>query len=989
MSSVDLQPPGPPPPPVLVTTVDLGEKGSETLMIFNNDDPLQVARDFCAKHKLPGAVVEPLTAHILDNLAPTDTKADPVEEQRTDDSLELSQVEDVCAKPTDSLLKEVEEVTSRVNAELNAAAAAAVPPLSLSAVSADEDDGLHSDGSRQTRVPLTSRPSSANSSHGMTYYSGSKAILPSSVRTEEANMAPAVDRLYADHFRKQRMLEEQRRIRELQAQLATQRAYCTPVSRVLASHRSARGYTSYGERLYVEGRMDALKKEQAAKIAKETEAAEELAAATFRPEISKMAKALKALERSRPGSAPWKRLYTRSTTLKKEKRAEMIRLEQEEEELKECSFRPRIDSRSKALVQARREIGSDPWALDPQSDDFSEEIQFVEPSFNHPSAAGAGAGAGAVTTTTATTARQVGERLYRQGLYLKQRAQAKAQAWLPDEATFRPHLVTSSSLLSTNESCKVPLASGIDVADRLMQKGAEYAARRAAIKEAMQVPVDQKGRILFKPTTWKPRRSKFSVAGDIGDYLYSAAKKASAKASKAEEEAARKAKIDASTTHVNKLSDKMMERLKNERLRAIFNYLLGWPGGLVDAADQKSDTSLAGMIEQQLNLLGVIGDEQFMDTIDPEVRTDIEHAARLFLQQQSVVVGERAKALPPVSDNEENQPPAESSSSSWNSSNYEPEGYYGAYYPATDTPVTIDFDMFADLMHEVLNKTRGIARRYLMPLGSSSRKKWEEPSFMPDVAPKSKALAARLRPSGIPAHEILYQTAQEIKAKKEVARKELERASLAACSFKPKFIAAQLVKKGRALQLAGQQESEERDAVECSLKDDNCLREKETVNSVALEDGIDVIERQIRDAVARLNASGEALMSKMMMTSNMNEPVGGLGHTMKAALRALEEEKEEVDDEEKEEGKSAEKTNDLVQRLRMSLDINGPDDENNETEMETEPLNQQFEGQGEDEGSLIPALEELYIDVNVPSANSRVGPPSGKLATIAAAPLAF
>lgn len=955
MSLFDPSPPAPLPPPVLVTTIDLGEKGSETLMIFNNDDPFQVARDFCAKHGLPDAVVEPLTAHILDNLGSTDTKTEPVHEQPAENSPKLSQAEDVCAKPTDSLLKEVEEVTSRVNAELNASAAAAaaaaavVPPPSPTPPSADEEDGFHSDGSHQTAIPLISRPSSANSNHGMTtMFARAKAILPSSTRTVEENLAPAVDRLYADHFRKQRMLEEQRRIRELQAQLATQRAYCTPVSRVLASHRSARGYTSYGERLYVEGRMDALKRERAAKAAKETEEAEEMAAVTFRPEISKMAKALKTLERSRARSSPWRRLYTRSSTLKKEKRAEMIRLEQEEEELRECSFHPRIDSRSKALVRARREVGADPWAFDTQSDDLSDET-YDQSSFHHHH------------HQPASTVGQVGERLYRQGLYRKQRADAKAQAWLPDEATFRPHLIASSSSLSIDNESD---GKERDVAERLMQKGIEYAARREAIKEALQAPIDQQGRELFKPMTWKPRRSNFSVAngiGGIGDYLYMAAKKSIAKATKAEEEAAKKAKLEASTTHVNQLSDKMMDRLKNERLKAIFNYLLGCAAngnaanGSGGDLDPISDVYEGVVCREHVDLEGVIKDERFMDTIDPEVRTDVEHAAALWLQKQN---------------------------------NHKVHGMKG--------PLYIDVETFTDLMHEVLNKTRGIARRYLMPLGSSSRRKWEEPSFRPDVAPKSKALAARLRPSGVPTHEILYQTAQQIKAKKEVVRQELEQASLAACSFKPTFVSAQLVKKGRALRIAGQQESTgEEGNGGCGglTKEEGFAQNEKEINEVnenkennktanrALEDGIDVIERQIRHAVARLNASGEALMKRLGKDSQddtITQCASNLwveyGMHKKLSIGVAEQEEEEPEWR----GASLENNND-----------NELEETNTETNTETGTDMVGDDSSGKEDGDyLVSALGELHINVNVADKNSVI-PQSGKLAAIAATPLAF
>jgi hypothetical protein len=41
-----------------------------------------------------------------------------------------------------------------------------------------------------------------------------------------------------------------------------QQVHVTPVSQHLACHRNAAGYKNYGERLYVEGRLDAMRKEK-------------------------------------------------------------------------------------------------------------------------------------------------------------------------------------------------------------------------------------------------------------------------------------------------------------------------------------------------------------------------------------------------------------------------------------------------------------------------------------------------------------------------------------------------------------------------------------------------------------------------------------------------------------------------------------------------------------------------------------------------------
>ena len=50
--------------------------------------------------------------------------------------------------------------------------------------------------------------------------------------------------------------------RDLELQLQTEQVHVTPVSAALASHRTAAGYANFGERLYVEGRLEALRKQK-------------------------------------------------------------------------------------------------------------------------------------------------------------------------------------------------------------------------------------------------------------------------------------------------------------------------------------------------------------------------------------------------------------------------------------------------------------------------------------------------------------------------------------------------------------------------------------------------------------------------------------------------------------------------------------------------------------------------------------------------------
>lgn len=52
------------------------------------------------------------------------------------------------------------------------------------------------------------------------------------------------------------------RCRDLEIQLKTEQVHVTAMSEKLAAHRIKGTYGNYGERLYVEGRIEAIKKEQ-------------------------------------------------------------------------------------------------------------------------------------------------------------------------------------------------------------------------------------------------------------------------------------------------------------------------------------------------------------------------------------------------------------------------------------------------------------------------------------------------------------------------------------------------------------------------------------------------------------------------------------------------------------------------------------------------------------------------------------------------------
>lgn len=67
-----------------------------------------------------------------------------------------------------------------------------------------------------------------------------------------------------------------------------------------------------------------------------------------------------------------------------------------------------------------------------------------------------------------------------------------------------------------------------------------------------------------------------------------------------------------------------------------------------------------------------------------------------------------------------------------------------------------------------------------------------------------QAMAARMRPETLPAHEALYRSAEELAAKREALRRAADAAELKECLFHPVMVAGHKAKEGRAIKLAAE-----------------------------------------------------------------------------------------------------------------------------------------------------------------------------------------
>ncbi|PRW39076.1 expressed ef-hand domain-containing isoform A [Chlorella sorokiniana] len=821
---------------LLVTTVDIGEGRQGRVEVREGDDPVDVARAFCARHGLPEAIVLPLAQHLEDNLAESIAGAGG-----GDYSEEEYEVQPASARYTPSPTPPASHTAvaeagapagagARVQLEPSAAGRARRPSSGASAAgSSGQAAAPHgapaahaaAQAPAESEPPLTHRPAAINSARGAQYFNDTGSPDPCSLDYRSAGTAggsgsggglPAHNRLYADHFRKQQRLEEERRLRDLEIQLKTEQVHIAPASGKLASHRTAGAYRNYGERLYVEGRLDAMRKEQMAARQKEEEERAELEAYSFRPTISKLARQIKASEAvlGGPGAA-YQRLYQRASdcTVKRQERMAAIRREQDEAEIKECSFRPQINAKSARMVEGRQQI--------------LRETRL--PGY---------------------------EQLYNDSMRRRLKLEALAQL-PPEEATFRPRVNTSSVVLKRlmeGREGEVPLGGSDDVATRLLERGRRYQEKLAAAqREAEEAPRDPAtGRPLFQPKTYRPPSYDRNPDGaPIGERLYSIKAEWDDKAARLRREQERRAARDAASTYVNNKSEKLVDRLKRERFRAVFDYLRrGAPAPVV-------------------NLLEAVQDVAFMDTIDPEVRADVEFAARAL--DKAIA---RRQAAEGLQDCATSAVPASSQRSSSTAASAAAPPY------AQSTNGEVDAAGFVALMEEVVARTKGLTRQYLLPM-PSTRAKFEEPSFRPAIDPRSAALAARVRPESLPAYEVLYKTAEEIATKREDLRRAAEAAKLKECLFRPVMVAEPKAKEGRAMKMAAELTQSKRNTTEEEAPAEEEQEEQPVPASkggtrgssqgVRQQPGsdlhFDVLERQINDALVRLSLSEEQVAASL------------------------------------------------------------------------------------------------------------------------------
>lgn len=173
------------------------------------------------------------------------------------------------------------------------------------------------------------------------------------VSREADKSGEVFDKLYSNAVQKKERLEQLQKMKKQAEDAADAEArkartkVMSKVSREMMQNRTAGEYSSYNERLYAEAAQRAEAKKIAQQRAREEKERAELEEITGAPNISHYSHTL-----VRPEAA-WDRLS--EGYAEKFKTLAQIKKDMEKKELSECTFRPKINDRSKSMMRGRVE----------------------------------------------------------------------------------------------------------------------------------------------------------------------------------------------------------------------------------------------------------------------------------------------------------------------------------------------------------------------------------------------------------------------------------------------------------------------------------------------------------------------------------------------------------------------------------------------------------------------------------------------------------
>ncbi|KXZ44639.1 hypothetical protein GPECTOR_64g133 [Gonium pectorale] len=791
---------------LLVTTVDVGGGTSDRIEVRAGQNPEDVARAFCLRHNLPEGIVGPLAQHLEQNLRKAASRRLAGGSQKSNNSSSTPSADGGLDPPQPTKSPKLPlQHDQQAGAEHGSGGPGTGGKPVLSFGSGMDDrvyeqlssklmDGSQAPSARRgnwvNATEVLSGMNSKRSSSNISNPPGPGGPYPYDKQPTSPGPSPRNRdsvhlRLYATAQEKAARLEERRRMAKAE-QVAAIQASRSSISWISAEMMRGRGaggmYDNYGEMLYSEGVEALMARLKRAELERRAREDREMDGATFVPTITKKAWELKQRERSSCSTLAgdgsmgassaedfekWQRLHMRGIRKSTQERMDSLRAQREEAELAECTFKPRINKNSDALMTER-----------------AETLKALNITHH--------------------------EQLFADALR-RQAKMEELQRWYPDGVTFQPQVNKDPRAQEylrrswDRQSKQGPPAEGSpqmgtppSVVERLYAEAERKQAKLEQQRQLLHGPIDPvTNKPLFVPQTGRGPRgnhARNALNGrHIGEVLYQVAQDQATKRAAKEEEERLAAAEEAAKSRTTAVSQKLFTDLKLKRFRQIFEYL---------------DEEGSG----ELDLLGALGRsppfaspeappcrQPRVDNLDGEVLVDVEAAASVWARANGLLVlsneeqhganGSQqggsfgrgtstgsADGAAPTSVTNSAAPGTPRRQASFGSA------AFGATLAGPCPPLRIE--MFMSCMEEALKLRRG-PRAYLVP--SPSAKQAPAHTFRPAINPRSRALAAKSRPDTSSAFELLYRVAAKTAERLEALRREKDAAGMADCTFQPQL----------------------------------------------------------------------------------------------------------------------------------------------------------------------------------------------------------
>ena len=377
-----------------------------------------------------------------------------------------------------------------------------------------------------------------------------------------------------------------------------------------------------GERLHSSGHRFRQQKEEAARRAAAEREARNLAECTFRPAVN--ARSLDLVRRKRQamvssssslkGGTQRKSLWSATNEDDNEifgriydppafsQKVIQLAQQQEEKEMAECTFRPRISERSRRIVERRRRVGGGSKSQDDVSSRQRDSSSGLAPQEFHQG-----------DNSSSPDDNKFDE------LYMDEKRRREKQdeyvAWQEGQYSFKPDI-------GVNKARQVPDATQEGFYERMHKSGQARADKIAALRKKKEEVDPVTGQRLFQPKVGRAPNFVRNVHGlPVHEFLFASRHEYQDRKRLLEASEMRRAQENFNKSHVTTFSSKLVDQARHRRNADIFMALSG-----TDSVEEKSDNEGSFYLSADKELdtseanFDALEESPLRDVVEPMVR---------------------------------------------------------------------------------------------------------------------------------------------------------------------------------------------------------------------------------------------------------------------------------------------------------------------------------------------------------------------------------